>query len=130
MEVKFKNFCNRHIMLELPTIKTDFSSRTHRISIRLHMQDHNIPLFWLILSVYILTVLVLWNMFSKGHVMVTSCLFPWYDPSGWQEKYLRAFWTADYFALFTFSRSKWCMKVIRNAQMSKYFLCYIFGHFF
>ena len=24
MEVKFKNFCNRHIMLELPTIKTDF----------------------------------------------------------------------------------------------------------
>ena len=24
MEVKFKNFRNRHIMLELPTIKTDF----------------------------------------------------------------------------------------------------------
>ena len=24
MEVKFKNFHNRHIMLELPTIKTDF----------------------------------------------------------------------------------------------------------
>ena len=24
MEVKFKKFCNRHIMLELPTIKTDF----------------------------------------------------------------------------------------------------------
>ena len=24
MQVKFKNFCNRHIMLELPTIKTDF----------------------------------------------------------------------------------------------------------
>ena len=82
MEVKFKNFCNRHIMLELPTIKTDFSSRTHRISIRLHMQDHNIPLFWLILSVYILTVFVLWNMFSKGHVTVMSYLFPRYDPSG------------------------------------------------
>ena len=131
MEVKFKNFCNRHIMLELPTIKTDFSWRTHRILIRLHMQDHNIPLFWLILSVYILTVLVLWNMFSKGHITVTSCLFPWYDPSGWWEKCLHAFWTADYFALFTFSRSKWQhMKVIRNAQMSKYFLCYIFGHFF
>ena len=103
MEVKFKNFCNRHIMLELPTIKTDFSLRTHRISIRLHMQDHNIPLFWLILSVYILTVLVLWNMFSKGHIMVTSCLFPWYNPSWWWKKYLRAFWTVDYFALFTFS---------------------------
>ena len=56
MEVKFKNFRNRHIMLELPTIKTDFSSRTHRISIRLHMQDHNIPLSLSIISVYILTV--------------------------------------------------------------------------
>ena len=30
---------------------------------------------YLIISVYILTVLVLWNMFSKGHVTVTSCLF-------------------------------------------------------
>ena len=28
------------------------------------------------------------------------------------------FRTADYFALFTFSRSKWCKKVIQNAQMS------------
>ena len=51
------------------------------ISIRLHMQDHNIPLSLFIISVYILTVLVLWNIFSNGHVTVTSCLFLWYDPS-------------------------------------------------
>ena len=36
-----------------------FSLRSHRISIRLHMQDHNIPLSLFIISVYILTVLVL-----------------------------------------------------------------------
>ena len=58
-----------------------FSSRTQMISIRLHMQDHNIPLSLSIISVYILTVLVLWNMFSKGHITVTSCLFLQYDPS-------------------------------------------------
>ena len=45
------------------------------------MQDHNIPLSLSIISVYILTVLVLWNMFSKGHVTVMSCLFLQYDPS-------------------------------------------------
>ena len=58
-----------------------FSSGSHRISIRLHMQDHNIPLSLFIISVYILAVLVLWNIFSKGHVMVTSCLFLQYNPS-------------------------------------------------
>ena len=30
------------------------------------MQDHNIPLSLFIISVYILTVLVLWNIFSNG----------------------------------------------------------------
>ena len=55
--------------------------RTHRISIRLHMQDHNIPLSLFIILVYILTVLVLWNIVSNGHVTVTSCLFLRYDPS-------------------------------------------------
>ena len=45
------------------------------------MQDHNIPLSLFIISVYILTVLVLWNIVSNGHVTVTSCLFLRYDPS-------------------------------------------------
>ena len=45
------------------------------------MQDHNIPLSLFIISVYILTLLVLWNIFSNGHVRVTSCLFLRYDPS-------------------------------------------------
>ena len=66
-----------------------FSSRTHRISIRLHMQDHNIPLSLFIISVYILTVLVLWNIFSKGHVTVTSCLFLQHDPSILPKKSLK-----------------------------------------
>ena len=97
-------------MLELPTIK-----RTHRISIRLHMQDHNIPLFLFIISVYILTVLILWNMFSNGHVTVTSCLFLPYNPSSLMcqtKNRVRLLWKVgkvltgssecQFFALFTF----------------------------
>ena len=53
------------------------------------MQDHNIPLSLSIISVYILTVLVLWNIFSKGHVTVTSCLFLRYDPSTHPKKSLK-----------------------------------------
>ena len=44
------------------------------------MQDHNIPLSLCIISVHILSVLVLWSMFSNGHIMVTSCLFLQYNP--------------------------------------------------
>ena len=53
---------------------------------RLHMQDHNIPLSLLIISVYILTVLFVWNMFSNGHVTVMSCPFLQYKPSTNPEK--------------------------------------------
>ena len=45
-------------MLELPTIKTEFLFENSQ-DFDLHMQDHSNPLFLLILSVYILTVLVL-----------------------------------------------------------------------
>ena len=99
-------------MLELPTIKTDILFENSQDSIRLHMQDHNIPLSLLILSVYILTVLVLWNMFSNGHVMVTSCLFLQYNPSTNPKNRVRLLWKVgkvlmcssewQFFALFTF----------------------------
>ena len=53
------------------------------------MQDHNIPLSLSIISVYILTVLVLWNIFSKDHVTVMSCLFLRYDPRTRPKKSLK-----------------------------------------
>ena len=57
-----------------------FSFRTHSISIRLHMQDHKIPFSLFIISVYILTVLVLWNIVVKwschGHIMPFSAVQP------------------------------------------------------
>ena len=73
------------------------------------MQDHNIPLSLFIISVYILTVLVLWNIISNGHVTVTSCLFLRYDPSTCPKKSLKCgkstnassqIW--DFFAFFNF----------------------------
>ena len=73
------------------------------------MQDHNIPLSLSIISVYILTVLVLWNIFSKGHVTVTSCLFLRYDPSTCPKKSLKCGKSTnassrirDFFAFFNF----------------------------
>ena len=73
------------------------------------MQDHNIPLSLSIISVYILTVLVLWNIFSKGHIMVTSCLFLRYDPSTRPKKSLKCGKSTnvssrirDFFAFFNF----------------------------
>ena len=76
------------------------------------MQDHNISLSLLILSVYILTVLVLWNIFSNGHITVMTCLFLQYDPSTNPKNRVRLLWKAgkmlthrlecQFFALFTF----------------------------
>ena len=71
-----KNVCNMHIMQELPTIKTDVLFKNSEDFIRLHTEDHKIPLSLFIISVYILSVLVLWNMFSKGHVMPFSAVQP------------------------------------------------------
>ena len=118
-------------MLELPTIKTDFLfENSQDFNQTTHARPQHPIVFIDIISLYFNCIGSV-KYVSKGHVTVTSCLFPQYDPSGWREKCLCAFWNADYFALFTFSHSKWQrMKVIWNAQMSKYFLCYIFGHFF
>ena len=118
------------------TLRLIFSSRTHRISIRLHMQDHNIPLSLLIISVYILTVLVLWNMFSNGHVMVTSCLFLQYDPSTNPKKAGKVLVHSSeyqFFALFDFSKWQLSKKVTMQSpkgQICKYFICYIMFQFF
>ena len=73
------------------------------------MQDHNIPLSLFIISVYILTVLVLWNIISNGHIMVMSCLFLRYDPSTHPKKSLKCGKSTnassrirDFFAFFNF----------------------------
>ena len=73
------------------------------------MQDHNIPLSLFIISVYILTVLVLWNIISNGHITVMSCLFLRYDPSTHPKKSLKcgkstnaSSWIWDFFAFFNF----------------------------
>ena len=73
------------------------------------MQDHNIPLSLFIISVYILTVLVLWNIVSNDHVMVTSCLFLRYNPSTQPKRSLKRGKSTnvssrirDFFAFFNF----------------------------
>ena len=80
MEVKFKNFRNRHIMLELPTIKTDFLFDSHRISIRLpHARPqhpivfiHNISLYFNCIS----SVKYVFKRSRNGHVMPFSEVRP------------------------------------------------------
>ena len=80
------------------------------------MEDHNIPLSLLILSVYILTVLVLWNIFSNGHITVTSCLFLQYDPSTNPKKLgkvLTCSLECQFFALFTFQNGSFQSRISR-----------------
>ena len=111
-----------------------FSLRTHRISISLHIEDHNIPLSLFRISVYILSVLVLWNIFSNGHVTVTSCLFLQFDPSGLMclpKKIVYAyFWKVGKLLTRSFKSSIFCSfhipkwlvtKQIGSRQICKYF---------
>ena len=113
-----------------------FSSKTHRISIRLHMEDHNIPFSLFIILVYILSVLVLWNMFSNGHVTVTSCLFLQFNPSGLmclpKKNCLGLVWKAEKVLKCSFKCSIFCSFHIPKCsvmkwigQICKYFLLYI-----
>ena len=56
-------------MGELQQTRPNFSSRRHRISTRLHMQQHIKLLSSLIISFYIFTANFLCYIFSKGHAM-------------------------------------------------------------
>ena len=118
-------------MLELATIKTDFlfensqdfNQTTHARPQHPIVFIHNISLYFNCIS----SVKYLFKWSHNGHIMPFSVV----QPKWMVGKCLRMFWNADYFTLFTFSHSKWQhMKLIWNTQMSKYFLCYIFGHFF
>ena len=78
MEVKFKNFCNRHIMLELPTIKTDFlfensqdfNQTTHARPQHTIVFIHNISLYFNCIS----SVKYLFKRSHHGHVMPFSAV--------------------------------------------------------
>ena len=110
-------------MLELPTIRTDFLfENSQDFNQTTHARPQHPIVFIDNFSLYvncITSVKYVFKWSCHGHVMPFSTFC------------LCVFWNADYFALLTFSHSKWRhMKLIWNAQMSKYFLCHIFGHFF
>ena len=80
MEVKFKNFRNRHIMLELPTIKTDFlfensqdfNQTTHARPQHPIVFIHNISLYFNHIS----SVKYVFKRSRNGHVMPFSAVRP------------------------------------------------------
>ena len=80
MEVKFKNFYNRHIMLELPTIKTDFlfensqdfNQTTHARPQHPIVFIHNISLYFNRIS----SVKYVFKRSCHGHVMPFSAVRP------------------------------------------------------
>ena len=119
------------IMLELPTIKTDFvfeKSQDFNQTTHARPQDpivfiHNISLYFNCIS----SVKYVFKWSCHGHIMPFSVV----PPKLMVGKVLLCLLECRLFCSFHFSHSKWqCMKLIWNAQMSKYFLCYIFGHFF
>ena len=119
-------------MLELPTIKTDFlfensqdfNQTTHAKPQHPIVFIHNISLYFNCIS----SVKYVFKRSHHGHIMPFSVVQPKWVVGKVPTHVLDC---RVFFALFTFSHSKWrCMKLIQNTQMSKYFLCYIFGHFF
>ena len=80
MEVKFKNFRNRHIMLELPTIKTDFlfeNSQDFNQTTHARPQDpivliHNISLYFNCIS----SVKYVFKRSHNGYIMPFSEVRP------------------------------------------------------
>ena len=88
MEVKFKNFCNRHIMLELPTIKTDFlfensqdfNQTTHARPQYPIVFIHNISLYFNCIS----SVKYVFKWSCHGHIMGVGGGKSAYVPFGMQ----------------------------------------------
>ena len=118
-------------MLELPTIKTDFLfENSQDFNQTTHARPQHPIAFIDIISFYfncIGSVKYIFKRSRHGHVMPFSAVRPKWVAGKVPMHVLEC----RLFCSFHFSHSK-CrhMKVIRNAQMSKYFLCYIFGHFF
>ena len=109
MKVKFKNFCNRHIMLDLPTIKTDFlfensqdfNHTTHARPQHPIVFIHNISLYFNCIS----SVKYLFKWSCHGHVMPFSTVRPKHRPpkkSETREKYQCVVTNSRSFAFFNF----------------------------
>ena len=118
-------------MLELPTIKTDFLfENSQNFNQTTHARPQHHIVFIDIISLYFNCIGSVKYVFKRsyhGHVMPFSTV----RPKRVAGKVPTCILECRLFCSFHFSHSKWWhMKVIRNAQMSKYFLCYIFGHFF
>ena len=133
MEVKFKNFCNRHIMWELPTIKTDFLfENSQDFNQTTHARPQHSIVFIDNISLYfncIISVKYVFKWSRHGHIMPFSAVRTKHQPQKGREKCLCIVWNTSFFALF----SKWQhpdIKLIPNDQNRKYFICSTMFHFF
>ena len=108
MYVKFKNFYNRHIMLDFQTIKTDFlfensqdfNQTTHARPQPPIVFIHNISLYFNCIS----SVKYLFKWSRHSHVMPFSVVQPKHSPkkSETREKYKCIITNSRFFALFKF----------------------------
>ena len=144
MYVKFKNFCNRHIMLELPIIKTYFLFDTFNIVFQSDytLQDHNMQ-HWALL------LLSVWhfNRNSSVKYLCKTCHFSVKRHAFWcRTDSLKHFQpnlgrnSADSelqnasFLIFAdispWQLPKQDIKAILKGLFHKYFICYIMFQFF
>ena len=114
MEVKFKNFCNRHIMWELPTIKTDFLfENSQDFNQTTHARPQHSIVFIDNISLYfncIISVKYVFKWSRHGHVMPFSAVRTKHQPQKGQEKCLRVvrnacFLLFSHFKMATYNRS-------------------------
>ena len=104
MEVIFKNFRNRHIMLELPTIKTDFlfensqdfNQTTHARPQHPIVFIHNISLYYNCIS----SVKYVFKRSRHSHIMPFSAVRPkpWNFQHGFQHTLKYLTWSSTQFS--------------------------------
>ena len=104
MEVKFKNFCNRHIMRELPTIKTDFLfENSQDFNQTTHARPQHSIVFSDNISLYfncIISVKYVFKWSCHGHIMPFSAVQTKHHPRKGLEKFLCVVRNTSFFALF------------------------------
>ena len=128
MEVKFKNFCNRHIMRELPTIKTDFLfENSQDFNQTTHARPQHSIVFIDNISLYfncISSVEYAFKWSHHGHVMPFSAVRTKHQPQKGREKCLRVICFALFFQNGDFRISRQ-FRMIRLVSISYVLLCSI-----
>ena len=134
MEVKFKNFCNRHIMRELPTIKTDFLFKNSQdFNQTTHARPQHSIVFIDNISLYFNCIISVKYVFKMVTSRSRHAFFCSTNQAPTPKRAGKVLTCSSEYQFFLLFFSKWRhldIKPIPNNQNHKYFICSTMFHFF